>query len=257
MDKLTLIKVGGKIVEEQETLSRLLAVFAAIPGRKVLVHGGGRSATAMASRLGIESRMVGGRRITDKSMLEVVTMVYGGLVNKNIVAGLQAVGVNALGMTGADMNILLSDKRPAGEVDYGYVGDVRHADGKALTGLIEMGVVPVIAPLTHDGKGFMLNTNADTMAGETAKALAPYYDVSLVYCFEKKGVLRDEKDDESVIPEIDFSLFQEYREKGIIQGGMIPKLENAFEAIRHVVCEVIITRADSIGQKDRGTRIVG
>ena len=137
MDKLTLIKVGGKIVEEQETLSRLLVAFAAIPGRKVLVHGGGRSATAMASRLGIESRMVGGRRITDKSMLEVVTMVYGGLVNKNIVAGLQAVGVNALGMTGADMNILLSDKRPAGEVDYGYVGDVRHADGKALTGLIE------------------------------------------------------------------------------------------------------------------------
>ena len=237
MDKLTLIKVGGKIVEEQETLSRLLVAFAAIPEKKVLVHGGGR--------------------ITDKSMLEVVTMVYGGLVNKSIVAGLQAVGVNALGMTGADMNILLSDKRPAGEVDYGYVGDVRHADGKALTGLIEMGVVPVIAPLTHDGKGFMLNTNADTMAGETAKALAPYYDVSLVYCFEKKGVLRDEKDDESVIPEIDFSLFQEYREKGIIQGGMIPKLENAFEAIRHGVCEVIITRADSIGQKDRGTRIVG
>ena len=188
--------------------------------------------------------MVGGRRITDKSMLEVVTMVYGGLVNKNIVAGLQAVGVNALGMTGADMNILLSDKRPAGEVDYGYVGDVRHADGKALTGLIEMGVVPVIAPLTHDGKGSMLNTNADTMAGETAKALAPYYDVSLVYCFEKKGVLRDEKDDESVIPEIDFSLFQEYRGKGIIQGGMIPKLENAFEAIRHGVCAVIITRAE-------------
>ncbi len=170
MDKLTLIKVGGKIVEEQETLSRLLVAFAAIPEKKVLVHGGGRSATAMASRLGIESRMVGGRRITDKSMLEVVTMVYGGLVNKSIVAGLQAVGVNALGMTGADMNILLSDKRLAGEVDYGYVGDVRHADGKALTGLIEMGVVPVIAPLTHDGKGFMLNTNADTMAGETAKA---------------------------------------------------------------------------------------
>ena len=257
MDKLTLIKVGGKIVEEQETLSRLLVALAAIPEKKVLVHGGGRSATAMASRLGIESRMVGGRRITDKSMLEVVTMVYGGLVNKSIVAGLQAVGVNALGMTGADMNILLSDKRLAGEVDYGYVGDVRHADGKALTGLIEMGVVPVIAPLTHDGKGSMLNTNADTMAGETAKALAPYYDVSLVYCFEKKGVLRDEKDDESVIPEIDFSLFQEYREKGIIQGGMIPKLENAFEAIRHGVCEVIITRADCIGQKDRGTRIVG
>ena len=129
---------------------------------------------------------------------------------------------------------------------------MRHAAATALTGLIEMGVVPVIAPLTHDGKGSMLNTNADTMAGETAKALAPYYDVSLVYCFEKKGVLRDEKDDESVIPEIDFSLFQEYREKGIIQGGMIPKLENAFEAIRHGVCEVILTPADCHRQKARG-----
>ena len=142
MEKLTLIKVGGKIVEEQATLSRLLASFAAIPGRKVLVHGGGRSATAMASRLGIESRMVGGRRITDKAMLEVVTMVYAGLVNKNIVAGLQALGVNALGMTGADMNILLSDKRPVGEVDYGYVGDVRRVDAAALSALIEMGVLP-------------------------------------------------------------------------------------------------------------------
>ena len=159
MDKLTLIKVGGKIVEEQETLSRLLVAFAAIPEKKVLVHGGGRSATAMASRLGIESRMVGGRRITDKSMLEVVTMVYGGLVNKSIVAGLLAVGVNALGMTGADMNILLSDKRLAGEVDYGYVGDVRHADGKALTGLIEMGVVTVIDKLTNEDKGKMQKTN--------------------------------------------------------------------------------------------------
>ena len=209
MEKLTLIKVGGKIVEEQATLSRLLASFAAIPGRKVLVHGGGRSATAMASRLGIESRMVGGRRITDKVMLEVVTMVYAGLVNKNIVAGLQALGVNALGMTGADMNILLSDKRPVGEVDYGYVGDVRRVDAAALSALIEMGVVPVIAPLTHDGQGSMLNTNADTMAGETAKALASRYEVSLVYCFEKRGVLRDENDDNSVIAEMTRQQFEE------------------------------------------------
>lgn len=256
MEKLTLIKVGGKIVEEQEALSHLLASFAAIPGRKVLVHGGGRSATAMASRLGIESRMVGGRRITDRPMLEVVTMVYGGLVNKNIVAGLQALGVNALGMTGADMNILLSDKRPVQDIDYGYVGDVRRVDGAALSGLIEMGVVPVIAPLTHDGKGTMLNTNADTMAGETAKALASHYDVSLVYCFEKRGVLRDENDDCSVIAEISRPRFEELRAQGVIQGGMIPKLENAFDAIRHGVREVIITRADAIGQKGEGTRIV-
>lgn len=257
MEKLTLIKVGGKIVEEQATLSRLLASFAAIPGRKVLVHGGGRSATAMASRLGIESRMVGGRRITDKAMLEVVTMVYAGLVNKNIVAGLQAQGVNALGMTGADMNILLSDKRPVGEVDYGYVGDVRRVDAAALSALIEMGVVPVIAPLTHDGQGSMLNTNADTMAGETAKALALRYEVSLVYCFEKRGVLRDENDDNSVIAEMTRQQFETYRAEGVVQGGMIPKLENAFDAIRHGVREVIITRADAIGQPHGGTRIVG
>lgn len=256
MEKLTLIKVGGKIVEEQATLSRLLASFAAIPGRKVLVHGGGRSATAMASRLGIESRMVGGRRITDKAMLEVVTMVYAGLVNKNIVAGLQAQGVNALGMTGADMNILLSDKRPVGEVDYGYVGDVRRVDAAALSALIEMGVVPVIAPLTHDGRGSMLNTNADTMAGETAKALASRYEVSLVYCFEKRGVLRDENDDNSVIAEMTRQQFETYRAEGVVQGGMIPKLENAFDAIRHGVREVIITRADAIGQPHGGTRIV-
>ena len=257
MEKLTLIKVGGKIVEEQATLSCLLASFAAIPGRKVLVHGGGRSATAMASRLGIESRMVGGRRITDKAMLEVVTMVYAGLVNKNIVAGLQALGVNALGMTGADMNILLSDKRPVGEVDYGYVGDVRRVDAAALSALIEMGVVPVIAPLTHDGRGSMLNTNADTMAGETAKALASRYEVSLVYCFEKRGVLRDENDDNSVIAEMTRQQFETYRAEGVVQGGMIPKLENAFDAIRHGVREVIITRADAIGQPHEGTRIVG
>lgn len=257
MEKLTLIKVGGKIVEEQATLSRLLASFAAIPGRKVLVHGGGRSATAMASRLGIESRMVSGRRITDKAMLEVVTMVYAGLVNKNIVAGLQAQGVNALGMTGADMNILLSDKRPVGEVDYGYVGDVRRVDAAALSALIEMGVVPVIAPLTHDGQGSMLNTNADTMAGETAKALASRYEVSLVYCFEKRGVLRDENDDNSVIAEMTRQQFETYRAEGVVQGGMIPKLENAFDAIRHGVREVIITRADAIGQPHEGTRIVG
>lgn len=257
MEKLTLIKVGGKIVEEQATLSRLLASFAAISGRKVLVHGGGRSATAMASRLGIESRMVGGRRITDKAMLEVVTMVYAGLVNKNIVAGLQAQGVNALGMTGADMNILLSDKRPVGEVDYGYVGDVRRVDAAALSALIEMGVVPVIAPLTHDGRGSMLNTNADTMAGETAKALASRYEVSLVYCFEKRGVLRDENDDNSVIAEMTRQQFETYRAEGVVQGGMIPKLENAFDAIRHGVREVIITRADAIGQPHGGTCIVG
>ncbi|MCP9611613.1 acetylglutamate kinase [Coprobacter tertius] len=255
MEKLTIIKVGGKIVEESETLNGLLSEFTRIQGKKLLVHGGGRSATRIASQLGIESRMVNGRRITDAETLKVVTMVYGGLVNKNIVAGLQARGLNALGMTGADMNILLSVKRPVKEIDYGYVGDVKAADGAALADLISRGVIPVLAPLTHDGKGNMLNTNADTIAGEAAKALARYFDVTLVFCFEKKGVLRDENDDDSVIPEINESSFKQYVADGIIQGGMIPKLENSFDAIRSGVKEVIITQASDIANGG-GTRIV-
>ena len=187
-EKLTIIKVGGKIVEEEDSLRRLLRDFAAIEGHKVLVHGGGRSATQFATRLGIESQMVNGRRITDAAMLEVVTMVYGGLVNKHIVACLQAVGVNALGLTGADMNVIRSHKRPVKDVDYGFVGDVDTVDAGALSTLVRAGVVPVMVPLTHDGKGQLLNTNADTIAGETAKALAAEFDVTLIYCFEKKGV---------------------------------------------------------------------
>lgn len=255
MDKLTLIKVGGKIVEEPETLCRLLDDFAAIPGHKVLVHGGGRSATRLAAQLGIESRMVNGRRITDAETLKVVTMVYGGLVNKNIVAGLQARRVNALGLTGADMDVIRSVKRPVGEVDYGFVGDVRQADGALLADLIGKGIVPVMAPLTHDGEGHLLNTNADTIAGETAKALARHFDVTLVYCFEKRGVLRDENDDNSVIRNLNAADFQRLVKEGVIQGGMIPKLENAFEAIRAGVSSVVITQASAINQADEGTHV--
>ncbi|MEG1563745.1 MAG: acetylglutamate kinase [Bacteroides sp.] len=253
-EKLTVIKVGGKIVEEDATLQRLLDDFAAIEGRKVLVHGGGRSATRMATLLGIESEMVNGRRITDAETLKVVTMVYAGLVNKNIVAGLQARGVNALGLTGADMNVIRSTKRPVKEVDYGFVGDVEKVDASILADLIGKGVVPVMAPLTHDGQGHLLNTNADTIAGETAKALAALYDVTLVYCFEKKGVLRDENDDESVIPSINRIEFKQFVADGVIKGGMIPKLENSFEAIDAGVHEVVITLASAI-QVVGGTRI--
>ena len=256
MEKLTIIKVGGKIVEEAATLHTLLHDFAAIKGNKLLVHGGGRSATRLAEQLGIPVRMVEGRRITDADMLRVVTMVYGGLVNKNIVAGLQALGIDALGMTGADMDILRSAKRPAGAVDYGFVGDVKAARGETLARLIHDGIVPVLAPLTHDGSGQLLNTNADTIAGETAKALAPFFDVTLIYCFEKKGVLRDENDDDSVIPQIDKAAFARLKADGTVQGGMIPKLENAFHAIDAGVKEVIITRADALAS-DKGTRIVG
>ena len=244
--KLALIKVGGKIVEEPASLQRLLSDFAAIEGPKVLVHGGGRSATKLAATMGIETQMVNGRRITDAEMLKVVTMVYGGLVNKNIVAGLQARGINAVGLTGADMNVILSDKRPVKDIDYGFVGDVKQVDGERLTSLLNAGIVPVMAPLTHDGKGHILNTNADTIAGETAKALAPYFDVTIMFCFEKKGVLRDEADDDSVIANINRQQFAELVEQGVIQGGMIPQLENAFQAIDAGVKEVIITAADAI-----------
>lgn len=254
MEKLTLIKVGGKIVEEPDTLQQLLRDFSSIEGHKVLVHGGGRSATKIASQLGIESQMVNGRRITDAEMLKVVTMVYGGLVNKNIVAGLQALQVNALGLTGADMNIMRSDKRPVKDVDYGFVGDVKEVNADVLASLIQQGIVPVLAPLTHDKQGHMLNTNADTIACEAAKALAKNFDVTLMFCFEKKGVLLNEDDDESVIPEIDRASFQKYVAEGIIQGGMIPKLENAFQAIDAGVKEVIITQASEI-HKHTGTRV--
>lgn len=254
MEKLTIIKVGGKIVEEAGSLSRLLDDFAALPGRKLLVHGGGRSATKLAARLGIESRMVNGRRITDAGTLQVVTMVYGGLVNKNIVAGLQARHVNALGLTGADMDIIRSAKRPVAEVDYGFVGDVKQVDAGLLGDLILRGIVPVMAPLTHDGAGHILNTNADTIAGETAKALAARFDVALVYCFEKRGVLHDETDEDSVIPHITPDDFRRLVADGTVQGGMIPKIENAFEALDAGVGEVVITAASAL-RTGGGTRI--
>lgn len=255
MEKVTIVKVGGAIVEDNEQLAQLLTDFAAIPGKKVLVHGGGRRATKVAAALGIESKMVNGRRITDAQMLEVVTMVYGGLVNKNLVAKLQAKGVNALGLTGADMDVIHSHKRPVkDEVDFGYVGDVERANGKMLQTLIQEGITPVMAPLTHDGNGNILNTNADTIASETAKALAPYYDVTLIYSFEKKGVLSNPDDDNSVIPVITRSDFEKYQADGTIGGGMIPKIENALAAVDAGVKEVIVTLATAIDGK-QGTVI--
>lgn len=255
MEKVTIVKVGGAIVEDNDQLAQLLTDFAAIPGKKVLVHGGGRRATKVAAALGIESKMVNGRRITDAQMLEVVTMVYGGLVNKNLVAKLQAKGVNALGLTGADMDVIHSHKRPVKDgVDFGYVGDVERANGKMLQTLIQEGITPVMAPLTHDGNGNILNTNADTIASETAKALAPYYDVTLIYSFEKKGVLSNPDDDNSVIPVITRSDFEKYQADGTIGGGMIPKIENALAAVDAGVKEVIITLATAIDGK-QGTVI--
>jgi acetylglutamate kinase len=250
MKPITIIKVGGAIVEDEARLDDLLDRFASVDGPKILVHGGGRRATKVAAALGIESKMVDGRRITDADMLEVVTMVYGGLVNKGLVARLQARGVNALGLTGTDADVIRSHRRPLKNgIDYGFVGDVDHVRGDLLQSLLEKGIVPVIAPLTHDGQGHMLNTNADTMASETAKALAPYAEVTLVYCFEKPGVLSDPDNDASVIPVITHADFERLTADGTISGGMKPKVENALAAVGAGVRRVIITQASAIGQE--------
>ena len=246
-EKLTLVKVGGAVVEDEAQLARLMDHFVAIGGHKLLVHGGGRRATKIATMLGIDQQMVDGRRITDAATLEVVTMVYGGLINKNIVARLQARGVNAIGLTGADGDVIRSHKRPPRNgVDYGFVGDVDRVDGDTLARLIQSGITPVMAPLTHDGQARLLNTNADTIAAETAKALAGHYDVTLIYAFEKPGVLENADDDASVIPLITRATFNKYVEQGVISGGMMPKVENALQAVEAGVARVIITQADAI-----------
>ena len=254
--QLTIVKVGGAVVEDPAQLSLLLEGFKQIEGAKILVHGGGRRATKVASALGIESKMVDGRRITDADMLEVVTMVYGGLVNKDIVAKLQALGVNAIGLTGADMDVVRSHRRPLKNgVDFGFVGDVDHVDATRIKALLEAGLTPVLAPLTHDGKGTMLNTNADTIAAQTARALAPISDVTLVYCFEKPGVLCNPNDETSVIPSITRSDFSKLAADGTVSGGMLPKIENALCAVEAGVKKVVITAANCLGKSGCGTVI--
>ena len=255
MDRLTIIKVGGKVVEDSQSLNLLLDQFQKISGYKILVHGGGNTATEIAGKLGIETKMVEGRRITDAAMLDVATMVYGGLVNKKVVAGLQARNCNALGLTGADLGLVRAKKRPVQDIDFGYVGDVEEVNSRELRLLLKETVVPVIAPITHDGKGQLLNTNADTIASEIATELSAFYNVFLFYCFEKKGVLLDQNDETSVIFELDQLLFEQYKNEGIINAGMIPKLENAFRSKRKGVKEVLITNAQNIAT-GRGTRII-
>jgi acetylglutamate kinase len=248
------VKIGGDTLSDESSLSVLLKGFAGLSGCKILVHGGGRLATEMLSRLGIVPRMVEGRRITDFETLKVVTMVYGGWVNKLIVSRLQSLGISALGLTGADMNIIRSVRRPVTTIDYGFVGDISRVDGGAINFLISRGIIPVLSPLTHDGHGNLLNTNADTIASEVAKAMVEYYKVTLIYCFERSGVLLDERDDTSVIPSIDRATFEEYRAGGVISGGMIPKLETAFGALEAGVDEVVITKASALGTEG-GTRV--
>ena len=248
MDKLRIFKVGGKVIEEEAVLKSFLHDFAKIEGKKMLVHGGGRTATEMSSRLNIVAQMVEGRRVTDEATLEVVTMVYGGLINKKIVAHLQSLDVNALGLTGADLNILRSAKRLPNPVDYGFVGDIEEVDSEAVKLLVDHDKIPVFAPLTHDKKGQLLNTNADSIASGLAVGLASHYEVELYFCFEKKGVLADPDDDHSVIPEIKIEDFSHLKESGVVSAGMIPKLEGAFDCIRQGVSQVNICHYNDINE---------
>lgn len=253
-ESLFIIKVGGAVVEDEAQLRQLLSDFRNIEGRKILVHGGGRRATAIAAKLGIETKMVNGRRVTDAEMLEVVTMVYSGLVNKTIVARLQALGIDAAGLTGADMDCIRSHRRPPvsisgqeGALDYGFVGDVDSVSAAKIAHFIEAGITPVVAPLTHNGQGQMLNTNADTIAAEVAKGMAAEgYDVTLVYCFEKAGVLANADNETSVIPLITSDSFRQLVADGTISGGMLPKIENALAATHAGVSRVLITHSTDL-----------
>ncbi len=244
--QLSIIKIGGNIIDDEPRLLAFLESFAAIPGKKILVHGGGKLATKVAEGLGIQQKLVDGRRITDEETLRVVTMVYAGTINKQIVARLQALGCPALGLTGADGNAILSHKRVHASIDYGFVGDVDVVNTNWLTSLLMLENVLVFAPITHDGKGQLLNTNADTIAQELARALSAGFEVSLIYSFEKSGVLMDAEDEGSVIKKINAADYADLKEKKVIFAGMIPKLDNAFAALRSGVKKVIIGRAEEL-----------
>jgi acetylglutamate kinase len=242
---IQVIKIGGGILENEVSRQMFLQQFAAIEGPKVLVHGGGRLATTMAERLGVAQQMIDGRRVTDKETLDIVTMVYGGLVNKQLVASLQNMGINAIGLTGADGGWMKAVKRPVKNgIDYGFVGDITEVRGDVLHMLLDEGMTPVIAPITFCQEGVLLNTNADTIASETAISLAP--DVQLTFCFEKTGVLRDADDESSLIPSITPESYTQLKADGIVSGGMIPKIDNAFAAIEHGVQSVRITHASNL-----------
>ena len=241
MKKLTIIKIGGKVIDDEVALDQFLKDFSEIEGAKILVHGGGKIASDFGERLGIKPQLIDGRRITDKATLELVTMVYGGLVNKKIVAKLQSQNENAIGLTGADANVLSAIKRSVKTVDYGFAGDVTkaHVNTESLSKLLSTGLTPVFCALTHDGKGQLLNTNADTIASILSAALSAFYEVDLVYCFEQKGVLSD-FENQIVIKEIGMSTYQKLRQDGTINEGMIPKMDNAFDALYSGVLSVRI-----------------
>lgn len=251
-NKLTVIKIGGNIIDDSQKLTSFLKNFTSIEGFKILIHGGGKLATKLAAKLGIEQQMVEGRRITDAATLNIVTMVYAGSINKNIVAQLQANGCNALGLCGADANIIKAHKRVHSTIDYGFVGDVNEVNTAFIESLLLQNIALVLCPITHDGDGQLLNTNADTIAQETAKAMSHLYDVSLIYSFEKAGVLLDVNNDDSVVSVLNPTYYQELKTPDETSGeakifaGMIPKLDNAFAAINSGVNKVIIGKAEQL-----------
>jgi acetylglutamate kinase len=258
--KLNIIKIGGNVIDNPRALAQFLKDFSVLTDAKALIHGGGKIATKIAVKLDVETKMVEGRRITDLPMLEVVTMVYGGLVNKQIVAQLQALDCNAIGLTGADAGVILAKKRPVREIDYGYVGDVEKVNDAIIKNFIDNQLTPVFAPLTFDKEGNILNTNADTQASSVAVAMSNHFEVNLIYCFEKKGVLSDPEDNDSVIPTLTPASYAEYKANGTINAGMIPKLDNAFAALQKGVSKVIICHADelqqAVAQGQSGTQII-
>ncbi len=262
MEKLFVIKIGGNVIDDEKTLQLFLKDFAAIGGKKILIHGGGKIATKIGEQLGIQSKYIEGRRITDDATIDLVTMVYGGLVNKKIVALLQSIGCNAMGLTGADGNIIPATKRPVKDVDFGWVGDVESGKLKveSLKLLLEGGFVPVFAPLTHDGQGHILNTNADTVASSLAVALSVYYEVRLIYCFEKKGILENVDDDNTVINLINKPFYQQLLTDQKLFAGILPKIDNAFAAIDAGVKEVLVGDAKDLlqntGEKTSGTLFI-
>ncbi len=238
--KLTIVKIGGNVIEDETALHLFLTDFAQLEGAKILVHGGGKKATKLAEKLGIPTQMVEGRRITDKETVEIITMVYGGLINKTIVANLQAHNCNALGFSGADGNTIQSVKRPVTTIDYGFVGDVEKVNAPFINVLLENNITPIFCAITHDKKGQLLNTNADTVASEIAIAMSEFYETSLLYCFEKQGVLRSIEDENSVITAINSVTYQTLLDEKIIADGMIPKMKNCFHALNHKVHQVCI-----------------
>jgi len=246
MDKLSVVKIGGNVIENRRALAAFLNDFAALEGSKIIVHGGGKEATLMAQQLGIPVQMIDGRRVTDAATLDLITMVYGGKINKTIVAQLQALGCNALGFTGADGNSITALKRSPQPVDFGFVGDVFKVETALLKVLFQQGITPVFCAITHDGAGQLLNTNADTVAASLAKALATDFEVQLMYCFEKKGVLENVEDNASVLPKINAELYEKLKQENKIHSGMLPKLHNCFDALQQGVKHVFIGDAEMI-----------